>query len=153
MLRSTGSGGCGTCIASGSDPAFQGAIPSSGTRSSSPITGDWNFSIRCTNSAGEAIASTSVSSTGTRVTWTQPSLQSDGTPIGVIEGYNVYYGRTSGKYEGATHVAGATNNAVVPLSTGTWFVAVTTMANVSDGAGGTDVRESDYSPEIRKVVP
>jgi hypothetical protein len=147
------SAGGATCVASGDDSAFQGAVAASGTRTSSPIRGNWSYTLRCRNAAGEAVASTSVFTRGTLVRWAAPTQQTDGRALGVIQGFNIYYGRTPGKYQGVVHVAGAgARSGSVPLDTGTWYIAVTTIAEVTDTAGRR-VTESDRSAEIRKVVP
>jgi hypothetical protein len=68
--------------------------------------------------------------------WAAPATKANGTAVGSLSGYRIYYGTASGKYIGNLLVSGgtATGGAVSGLATGKWYftvAAVDTSGNES----------------------
>ena len=73
------------------------------------------------------------------LSWTPPTTNTDGSPLGDLAGYKVYWGTSQGNYTNSIAVtnAGITSYVVEQLTPATWYF-VTTAIN-SNGV------ESDYS--------
>jgi len=85
------------------------------------------------------------------LTWDAPVSDSDGTPSINLAGYRIYYGTSTGIYDGSIDVPGNVTqyaisdlSASVPARQTTYYIAVT--------AFDSDNNESDYSNEIIKVI-
>jgi hypothetical protein len=86
--------------------------------------------------------------TGTAtLSWTAPTLRTDGTPLTNLAGYRIHYGTTQGQYSNRITInnAGVTTYVVENLTSGTWYF--TTTAFDTTGA------ESDYSNVASKTIP
>ena len=61
------------------------------------------------------------------LTWTSPTLNTNGTTVTDLAGYRIYYGSTSTQLNQVVTVAGAavTEYAFSELAAGTWYFAVT----------------------------
>jgi len=94
------------------------------------------------------VTAASASTGSMTLSWTAPSLRSDGTALAVAEiaGYTVYYGEAPDSYTNAVNIDGAsvTSATITELPTGIYYVAVT--------ARDTEGRESEYSSAILKTV-
>lgn len=80
------------------------------------------------------------------LTWRAPTTNTDGTPLGDLAGFRVYYGSGPRSYSQSLSVPSpsVTSVLVESLPVGTWYFAV--KAYTSSGA------ESDYSAEASKFV-
>ena len=78
--------------------------------------------------------------------WATPATMANGSTIGAVSGYRIYYGTARGSYSGNLYVAGGTTTTgtVTGLGTGTWFFTVATV----DAAGN----ESAVGYEMSKSV-
>ena len=100
-------------------------------------------------SASLATFSISVQQTATgtaTLSWTAPTLRTDGTPLMNLAGYRVHYGQTQGQYSYRVTIdnPGMNTYVVENLTAGTWYF--TTTAFDSTGA------ESDYSNVASKTI-
>jgi hypothetical protein len=79
------------------------------------------------------------------LTWSAPTVNTNGTPVTTLTGYHVYYGNSQPLTQYMT-VSGATTTTYefTQLAAGTWIFAVTAMA-----ADGT---ESAQSPIGTKTI-
>lgn len=61
-----------------------------------------------------------------KLSWTPPTLNSDGTPLADLAGYKVLYGTSPGNYTHETTISdpSATSFTVTGLAPGTWYFAV-----------------------------
>ncbi|MGD9676507.1 MAG: hypothetical protein AB7V19_07480 [Candidatus Bipolaricaulia bacterium] len=85
---------------------------------------------------------------GTTLNWIAPTQNVDGTPLTDLAGYRIYYGKTSGLYDG---------NLEVPVSSATSSPVSLTLESELDDfwyfamtAYDTDGNESAYSNEVGK---
>jgi hypothetical protein len=80
------------------------------------------------------------------LSWQAPTTNEDGTPVGQLTGYKVYYGSASGQYTNSIPVTGAalTSVTIEQLAHATWYFAVKAI-----GANGI---ESAFSSEVSKLV-
>jgi len=81
-----------------------------------------------------------------RLSWAAPEQREDGSPVGVLSGYSIYYGQQSGMYEHAVEIPnpGVTSYLIEGLGEGTWYFAMT--ASTADGL------ESGLSAEVSKTI-
>jgi len=78
--------------------------------------------------------------------WVAPSENVDGTPLTDLAGYRIYYGTTSGEYDGMVELNDpADTDHTLSLASGDYYVAMTAL----DQAGN----ESAYSNEVLKTAP
>jgi len=92
-------------------------------------------------------ASTSPNPSGSAtLSWTPPTLNTDGSPLTDLAGFRIYYGTASRQYSASVTIPGkAISSAVIEsLAPATWYFAVR--------AYNTSGVESDYSSEARKTV-
>jgi uncharacterized protein YfaP (DUF2135 family) len=73
------------------------------------------------------------------LSWDAPTTNSDGSQLGDLAGYKVYYGNSSGNYTDSVDVGNIAGASVSTLTSGTWCFSVT--------AYDTSGNESDYSGE------
>jgi hypothetical protein len=73
------------------------------------------------------------------LSWVDPTLNTDGTPITPLTGYVIYYGQTASQLADTQAVSGAstTSASVTGLTAGTWYFAVAAVA-----ADGTQSAQS-----------
>ena len=78
--------------------------------------------------------------------WRSPLTRADGSAIGALSGYRVYYGTARGAYSGNLFVVGGANTTgtVTGLGAGTWYFTVATV----DASGN----ESGYGYEMSKNI-
>ncbi len=126
---------------------WQGALPTNGSRLSTPLSASTSFGLTCTGAGGSAVALVTVPVTsvkGLALSWSKPDQNEDGTPVSLV-GYRVYYGQQSGQYSNHRDIVdpGATsvNIEVVP---GTYYLVMTAVDR--------DGQESEHSEELQKVV-
>jgi hypothetical protein len=93
-------------------------------------TGDSGGSGSSSSSSGSGTGGTSGTAT---VSWVPPTDNTDGTPVGDLAGFRVYYGTSSESLTETIDVNGATTTTyvVTGLSKGTYYFAVTAIS--SDG--------------------
>lgn len=92
-------------------------------------------------------AATSPSPSGSAtLSWTPPTLNTDGSPLTDLAGFRIYYGTASRQYSATVTIPGKTITSAVieSLAPATWYFAVR--------AYNTSGVESDYSTEARKTV-
>jgi hypothetical protein len=68
--------------------------------------------------------------TGTAtVSWEAPATQANGDMVGLLAGYRIYFGNTSGQYSYSVFVPGGTaaGGTVAGLTTGTWYFTVSAV--------------------------
>jgi hypothetical protein len=128
----------------------------SGTPATSGVGTDGNIVISVSDGAQSAVlpafsivvdpAAQSSADTAT-VSWTAPTLNTNGTPLMNLSGYVVHYGTSSTALNSQISVggAGSTGVAIENLSAGTWYfeVAALTTAGV----------ESEFSSIVSKSIP
>jgi hypothetical protein len=80
------------------------------------------------------------------LSWTPPTLRSDGAPLDNLAGYRIYYGNTPDSTSNviAVPTAGVTTYVVENLGAGTWYFAVSAV----DSAGMESVRSNQASKTI-----
>ncbi len=79
------------------------------------------------------------------LSWTPPTERVDGTPIGTISSYRIYYGRDPANLDQSVNVSGGVTTYFIDnLTQGTWYFAVT--ATCSDGL------ESARSAMVSKTI-
>ena len=68
---------------------------------------------------------------------TSPTTRADGSPLGSISGYRIYYGTARGAYSGSVFIAGGTKTTgtVTGLGKGTWYFTVATIDASSNESG------------------
>jgi len=85
--------------------------------------------------------------TDVTLSWVAPSQREDNTAIALSEiaGYKIYYGTTQGEYTNSVDIndGSAESYTFKAFPSGTYFFVVTTL--------DTEGRESQYSPEVKKV--
>ena len=131
---------------------------SSGRLSGTPASGNVGVyqNIRISVSDGQATTSlpafmlTVVApqpSTGSaRVSWSPPTTRVDGTPLGTIGSFRIYYGRSQSQLDQVASVSsGLTSYQINNLEQGTWYFAVAAR----DTAG----LESAKSTVVSKTIP
>ena len=80
--------------------------------------------------------------TDVTIAWDAPSLNSDGTQLDNLDGFNIYYGTQSGAYEHVVDVGNVTTGTVTGVDpTLNHYFSVTAYSD-------TQV-ESDYNPDYR----
>jgi len=123
-----------SCAASG---AWSGAKAASGTQALPAVTANASYTLTCTWAGTPG---------GARVTWTAPTLNTDGSPLTDLAGFRVMYGRSATALDTSDYVTGATvtSRNLTGLASGTWYFAV--RAVNSRGL------ESDTSNIASKVV-
>ena len=107
--------------------ALTGTPTSSSVGTSSNIIISVSDGKATTPLAAFAITVASPVATGTAtVTWTAPTINSDGTALTNLAGFNVYWGSAAGNLNQTMQVpgSGATNYTVTNLGSGTWYFAV-----------------------------
>jgi len=73
--------------------------------------------------------------TGTAtLSWDAPVTRADGSVVGALAGYRIYYGTASGQYAGSVLVYGstATSGTVNGLPSGTWYFTVAAVDTVGN---------------------
>jgi hypothetical protein len=130
------------CSASGD---WSGNKAFSGSERIDGITSDRTFRLTCSGSEGSAVALTTVTVREARLSWQAPTHNVDGSPVGKLSGYKIYWGSSPRHYTQSVRIndAGTTSHQLA-LAPGTHYFAMTALT--SDG------EESDYSNEISKHV-
>jgi hypothetical protein len=81
------------------------------------------------------------------LTWTAPTLRTDGTPLTNIAGFRIYYGTSGASYPNMVPVANdLTTYTVTNLTSGTTYYFVATVLD----ANGV---ESSYTNPVSKTIP
>ena len=100
--------------------------------------------MSCTGTGGTTSQSATVSVSANNgiatLTWTAPSLNTDGTPVTTLTGYHIFYGTSPGALTHSIMVSGATTTSyeITGLASGTWYFAV-----AADAADGTESAQSN----------
>lgn len=139
-------------------PSWMSFNTSTGRLSGTPTSGNVGVyqNIRISVSDGQATTSlpaftlTVVApqpSTGSaRVSWTPPTTRVNGSPLGTIGSFRIYYGRSQSQLDQVANVSsGLTSYQIDNLEQGTWYFAVTAR----DTAG----LESVKSVIVSKTIP
>jgi Fibronectin type III domain len=82
-----------------------------------------------------ATAAETNAATGTAtMSWTAPTMNSDGSPLSALAGFTIYYGTSSASLTQTIQIpnAGAVNYVVTNLSPGTWYFAVSAYTNAGE---------------------
>jgi hypothetical protein len=124
-----------------------------------PFTGTKTLAVAIARSEGAALGATTsaivtiqgdagtTSSTGTAsLSWTAPTLDTNGSPITDLAGYNIYYGKSSTTLTNAIAVNNPSSGSYVihNLAPGTWYFAVV--------AYNTQAVESSFSNIVSKTL-
>lgn len=136
-------------------PAWANFDASTGTLSGAPAAGDVRTysNIRISVTDGSAttnltafsIQVTAVATGSALLSWTAPSLNTDGSALTNLNGYKVYWGTSQGSYSNSASVSlGSVSYVVEQLTPGTWYFTVTAIN--SQGV------ESAYSNEATKTI-
>jgi hypothetical protein len=145
-------GGTATFSASGL-PNWAGFNPSTGEISGTPTSGNVGVTGDITISASDGSATTSLApfkvdvtaasaATGSAsLSWTVPTLNTNGTPATNLAGYHIYYGTNPGALDTMIDVPGAntTEYEISNLNSGTYYFAVS--AYNSQGVDSADSNE------------
>jgi hypothetical protein len=130
-----------SCSASG---GWTGTEPTNGTKSTGSLSTTTTYTLSCTGAGGNATQSVTVTVSaapaGTAtLTWTAPSVNTDGTPVTTLSGYTIYYGTSQNALTQTVVVGGATTTTfeITGLAAGTWYFAV-----AADAADGTESAQS-----------
>jgi Putative Ig domain len=121
-------------------PAWAAFDAASGTLSGTPVAANVGTYTQISISVSDGIASASltpfsigVEQPDTKVTlsWTSPTVNTNGTTVTDLAGYHIYYGSTSTQLNQVVTVEGAevTEYAFRELSAGTWYFAVAAYNN------------------------
>jgi hypothetical protein len=80
------------------------------------------------------------------LTWQPPTERTDGTALGNLAGYRIYYGNAPGNYSQSVNVTnpGLTSYMIENLAGGTWYFAMTAV----DAAGLESARTNPVSKTI-----
>jgi hypothetical protein len=80
------------------------------------------------------------------LSWSAPTLRTDGTPLSNLAGYRIHYGNAVGVYSSKVTInsAGITTYVIENLGAGTWYFVTTAF----DSTGA----ESDYSNVASKTI-
>ncbi len=127
------------CTASG---GWSGALGPDGSRSTAALTAATTYTISCSGSAGSATQSATVQvaaatppSNGTAtLTWTAPTMNTDGSPVTPLSGYTIYYGTTTSSMAQSVVITGTSTLSYefTGLTSGTWYFAI--AADAADGS-------------------
>ena len=77
--------------------------------------------------------------------WSAPATRANGTPVGSLMGFRIYYGTASGAYSSSVYIPGAaTSSATISrLGSGTWYFTVTSIdASGNESSLGYEVSKS-----------
>jgi len=123
-----------SCFASGD---WSGPKGPSGDETLAEITSSATYALTCN---WGALGSATLS-------WTTPTLNTDGTPLTDLDSFNIYYGIESGNYPNSvTGVSASLTSLVVEnLAAGEWFFVGTSV--------NTAGIESEFSNEASKTIP
>jgi len=93
-----------------------------------------------------SIAVQQVATGSATLSWTAPTMRTDGTPLTNLAGYKIHYGTSPGSYPNKITLdnPGLTSYVVENLAQGTWYFSMTSF----DTAGA----ESDYSAASSKSI-
>jgi hypothetical protein len=81
-----------------------------------------------------------------QLAWDPPTTNTDGTPLGDLAGYKIYYSQSSGNYSTTVDVGNVTSHLLDGLEEGkTYYFAATAY----DASGN----ESDFSNEVSATIP
>lgn len=136
-------------------PGWASFDSASGRLSGTPEAGDIGpydgISIAASDgNASDSLAfSITVTQTGDRsvtLSWRAPTMNTDGTALTNLAGYNIYYGVNRGDYTEEIHIdsPGVTTRVVENLSPDTWYFVAT--------AFNTEGVESDFSTVAEVIV-
>ena len=147
---------CSLLLASG---LLAGCNDPSTTSAADAATGTTSATDSISSSTTSSVASSSPTSTGSGststpppaaksidVTWTAPTVNTNGSALTDLAGYTIYYGTSPTSLTRSVTVpnAGATDQVVQGLNGGTWYFAV--KAYTSAGL------ESSYSTVISRTI-
>lgn len=107
-----------SCIASG-DPAWTGTKAASGTVTLATINQSKTYNLTCTWPAD----------TSAILTWTAPTLNTDGSNFTDPNGYNIHYGTSSSSLTQSLRIPspGTLTTTINSLTVGTWFFCIGTV--------------------------
>jgi hypothetical protein len=122
-----------------SKPAWASFNTATGVLSGTPFNADAGSYANIVISVSDGVAAASLPAFSIQVTantgsftlqWTAPAARSDGSPLSLadIDGYRIYYGTSTGNLAQIIDVTDGTavSAAISNVSTGTWYVAMTT---------------------------
>lgn len=125
------------CVGSG-HPAWDGPKEASGTLQLPTITlsGTYTLTLECSTPADRTA----------RISWTNPTTNTDGTPLTNLAGIRIHYGRSADVLSSTVDVtpAGRTTYTIEDLALGEWFFA----ARAYNSAGA----ESALSNTVSKTI-
>ncbi len=81
----------------------------------------------------------------TTLYWSAPEKRQDGSPLGDLAGFKIYYGTSPFNYTHSIDVKNVTRYTLQNLPPGTWYFAVTAYDSIGV--------ESAFSNELSKIVP
>ncbi len=114
--------------------------PASGSSTTNGLTATTTYTLTCFNSSSsgaktsvKATVNVSTSGGSAMLTWTPPTLNTNGTPVTALNGYTIYYGTKEDKLILSLNVVGAASSAaeITGLAAGTWYFAI--KADAKDG--------------------
>jgi hypothetical protein len=129
-----------SCTGSGD---WTGSQALSGAKNTGALTTDEVFALTCTGPGGTASQSATVTvatappTTGVAtLTWSPPTVNTNGTPVVALAGYHVYYqnGASGTRQSIAVSGGNTTSYEISGLTKGTWYFEV--AADAMDGTEG-----------------
>ena len=100
----------------------------------------------CGDGGSIPVTSNQVSFGSATLSWTPPTLNTDGSPLTDLAGYKIYYGNESGNYHTSIQINnnGMTIYVVEHLTSNTYYFVMTAINSSGE--------ESDFSSETIKLV-
>jgi len=113
-----------SCAASN---GWSGSKALSGSEATGAINSDQTYTLTCTGTSGNAVASTTVTVRTAVVSWTAPTQNTDGSALTNLAAYKVYWGPSSRNYTQSATVNAPTTTYTTALTPGTWYFAISAI--------------------------
>ena len=92
-------------------------------------------------SSGPATATPPITQGSATLTWTAPTMNSDGSALTNLAGYHIHYGASAGSLNNTINIPSPSTltYVVTGLGTGTWYFAVTAYTNTGLESGMSNI--------------
>ena len=129
------------CSASGN---WMGSKTITGSVSVGPIFEDSSYVLDCQGEKGSAIAMVTVRVRTAKLSWSQPTHKSDGSPLLDPVSYRLYVGTQSGIYDAPFNFGTTFSRVIINLLPGHYFFAISSVDSENN--------ESVLSGEVSKII-